>query len=180
MGRRPRRRTGGPGRGGTRLNRAGWSRVMAEQRFGSRVDNWLVRALITLTVISLITAYRALVMPGGGKWFALVIILTGVGLPFWVLRSTGSISAAGRFPGGSGSKRSNRFTPPAACGPGPNCHSTACASPVEGAGVCWYPRRTGTGSWQPSARPGQLLSSPGTAAIRAESTGRTVRPRGHQ
>ena len=62
--------------------------MMAERCFRSRVDRWLVRTLAMLTVISFIAAYRALVMPDGGKWFALAIILAGAGLPFWVLRST--------------------------------------------------------------------------------------------
>ncbi|MDE0096202.1 MAG: PH domain-containing protein [Gammaproteobacteria bacterium] len=62
--------------------------MTTERRFGTRVDRWLVRSLIALTVISFVAAYQALVMPGGGKWFALVIILAGAGLPFWVLRST--------------------------------------------------------------------------------------------
>ena len=61
---------------------------MGDRCFRSRVDRWLPRVFGLVTVISFIAAYQVLVIPDGGKWFALAILLVGAGLPFWLLRST--------------------------------------------------------------------------------------------
>ena len=156
--------------------------MTTERRFGSRVDRWLVRTLIALTVISFIAAYQALVMPGGGKWFALVIILAGAGLPFWVLRSTVYTVSGDLL-----DIRSGPFSWRIRLGEIESVHPTrsppvrarAVAGPPvhhlpRGDDVCWYPRRTGTVSWLPSASPGH---PPDTRVVAANRAGPAFRIR---
>ena len=148
--------------------------MTTERRFGTRVDRWLVRSLIALTVISFVAAYQALVMPGGGKWFALVIILAGAGLPFWVLRSTAyTVSEdlldirSGPFSWRIRLGEIESVHPTRSPRSGPALSLDRLCITYRGDGMCWYPRRTETDSWLPSASPGHPPNTRMAAANRA-------------